>query len=310
MTLLGYSFFQNALDGIVHKRFLIALLVGLLYLPRPGLAETIRIATLNLDNYLSIDRRVEGRWRPNYPKPEVEKAALRTLILKTAPQVLAVQEIGSWAHLRELQRDLVTEGITYPHLALIEAADPDRHIAVLSQITFSQIIEVDYLAFPYFSNHQPVQRGLLEVVFSTQGIRWSLFNLHLKSRYTNRRDDPQSRRRREGEAATIAQHINQKYPLHTQPHFLIVGDFNDTPADRTPRLLTQEQGQRVAAHIPCFDIYGEPWTYYYAKKDAYYCFDGVLVSPALLSHVKQGRGVVVDARRGSDHRLVYIDLLF
>ena len=38
-----------------------------------GEGMTIRVASYNVHNYLSMDRIVEGRWRPDYPKPEKEK---------------------------------------------------------------------------------------------------------------------------------------------------------------------------------------------------------------------------------------------
>ena len=36
-------------------------------------SEVVRVASFNLQNYLSCERIVDGKWRPDYPKPEVEK---------------------------------------------------------------------------------------------------------------------------------------------------------------------------------------------------------------------------------------------
>ena len=83
----------------------------------------IRVATLNLDNYLLANRRVEGRYRPDYPKPEDNKKALREIILATDADILAVQEIGVEVFLLELQRDLRLEGLDYPHTALMVGDD-------------------------------------------------------------------------------------------------------------------------------------------------------------------------------------------
>ena len=50
-------------------------------------AEDLRIATYNLNNYLVTDRFVDGRWRPSYPKPEREKAIIRQIIKDVSPDV-------------------------------------------------------------------------------------------------------------------------------------------------------------------------------------------------------------------------------
>jgi hypothetical protein len=33
-------------------------------------AESLRVATYNVRNYLEVDRWVDGRYRPQFPKPE------------------------------------------------------------------------------------------------------------------------------------------------------------------------------------------------------------------------------------------------
>ena len=111
---------------------------------------------------------------------------MREVILATNADILAVQEIGVEAFLLELQRDLRLEGLDYPYTALMEGGDPDRHTAVLSKVPFREVFRETELDFKYFDGREPVKRGLLEVVFETGGLRWSLFNLHLKSRRETR----------------------------------------------------------------------------------------------------------------------------
>src|SRR3954467_15389437 len=77
-------------------------------------AETLTIATYNLENYGPADRMTEAGYRKDYPKPEMEKRALRLVIRGLAADVLIVQEMGGQAHLDELRRDLKTEGCDYP----------------------------------------------------------------------------------------------------------------------------------------------------------------------------------------------------
>ena len=49
----------------------------------------IRVGTFNVRNYLIIYRRIEGRYRPDYPKPEYEKSIIRQTIVEANPDVLA-----------------------------------------------------------------------------------------------------------------------------------------------------------------------------------------------------------------------------
>ena len=73
----------------------------------------LRVATYNLNNYLIMDRIVDGRWRPAYPKPESEKTSIRQVIKRTYADILLLQEIGSLALLEELRDDLALEGIDF-----------------------------------------------------------------------------------------------------------------------------------------------------------------------------------------------------
>ena len=57
-------------------------------------AEAVRVATFNLQNYLIMDRMVDGKWKRDYPKPEKEKRALRSILKKIDADVVAFQEMG------------------------------------------------------------------------------------------------------------------------------------------------------------------------------------------------------------------------
>ncbi len=272
----------------------------------------IRVATLNLDNYLIADRRVEGGYRPDYPKPEARKSALRAVILATEADILAVQEMGTEPFLLELQRDLRLEGLDYPHTALMVGNDPDRHTAVLSKLPFREVIRETELDFKYFEGRGLVKRGLLEVVFETEsGLRWSLFNLHLKSRLETRSDDIESNLRRRGEALAVRDVIRKKYPPEENHHYLIVGDLNDSRNSPALRLLKKRGESILAKEIKAHDSRGEVWTYFYAKNEEYSRVDYILASPALFPMFLNEKGVVVDSPEmdaASDHRMVYADL--
>src|SRR4051812_10019055 len=69
-------------------------------------AETLTIATYNVENYGPANRMTEGGYRKDYPKPEAEKAALRSVIRALSADILVMQEMGDQPYLDELRRDL------------------------------------------------------------------------------------------------------------------------------------------------------------------------------------------------------------
>ena len=148
-------------------------------------AETIRVASYNVENYLVMDRMVSGRWQEEYPKPLKERRIIRSVINQTNPDILALQEIGERVYLDELWEDLNdTKGTQFRYSAWLTGQEEgeERHLALLSKIPFSPIDTPKDLSFKYFEGRRSPSRGLMEVEFNTGGTKWSLYNLHLKSK--------------------------------------------------------------------------------------------------------------------------------
>lgn len=273
-------------------------------------AETVRIATYNIENYLVMDRVVEAGWRPNYPKPEANKSALRAVIAAVEPDILALQEIGPKPFLIELQRDLKAEGLDYPHAVILEASDEERHLAVLSRVPFTEVRPHTELDFLYFGEREKVRRGLLEVAFETGGERWSLYVVHLKSKWTERPDDPEALQKRTGEATAARNAILESHDPEAGALYVIAGDFNDTPATAPLRRFLRRGEVQVSELVPALDSRGEAWTHRWARQDLYSRVDYLLVSPAMQEKVTGGRGFIYDGPDSgvaSDHRLVWAD---
>lgn len=269
------------------------------------------VATYNVRNYLSQDRLVRGKWRKDYPKPEEEKSIVRASILRMRPDVLALQEIGSEGHLRELQADLAKEGLKYTHRAFLEAGDPTRHVAVLWKLKNGyRVREHDDLTVNYFGNREPVKRGALEIEFRDDSGAFSLFVLHLKSKYTNRQDDPLSAKRRVLEARAIRDRILERYPNPSEARFLVLGDFNDTPDSAPIRAFANKGKLPICSLIPAFDTQGAIWTHFYKKGGLYSKVDYIMRSVGWQS-LAEAEGAIlsrVDFYEGSDHRLVTLSL--
>ena len=277
--------------------------------------DDVRVATLNLRNYLVQDRRVDGQWRPEHPKPEAEKTAIRRAIEEIDPDILAMQEMGTWPFLQELKRDLKADGVDFPYAVYFEASDSVRHLAVLSKVEPIEVIPHRDLDFPYEGERLRVKRGLLEVVFpvgKSEEETWSLFVVHLKSRWSEVDADPQSSERRTKEAQAARDRILERYP-NGEGRYLITGDFNDHRASAPLRRFQRRGPVEIARIVESFDSRGEKWTFYYDDEDVYERVDFFLASREMFPLVVGNEGTIFDPfyiRHGTDHRPVFLDLDF
>jgi len=116
-------------------------------------AETVRVASLNVRNYLTMDRMVSGYWKKDYPKPSKEKRILRSIINQANPDILALQEMGDPYYLNELWKDLnSTDGVRFLYSAWIPGLGEgeQRHLALLSKFPFTLINQEEDLSFKYY----------------------------------------------------------------------------------------------------------------------------------------------------------------
>jgi len=274
-------------------------------------AETLTIATYNVENYVAAGRRVDDVYRRAYPKPEAAKQALRAVIRGLNADVLALQEMGPAPYLQELQRDLRSEGLDYPHAALAEAVDADRHVALLSRRPFRRVQAQADLGFTYFNGRERVKRGVLEAALAAGNGEVTLFVVHLRSRFTDRADDPNAARCRAGEAGAIRDFVLRRFPDPAAARFLILGDCNDTKDSKPLRLLMRRGRTVIAELLAAADARGETWTHTYRREETYLRVDHILVSPGLAAAVAGGRAQIYDGpggREASDHRPVVVRL--
>jgi endonuclease/exonuclease/phosphatase family metal-dependent hydrolase len=282
---------------------------------------TLTVATYNVENYNSTDRRTEAGYRPDYPKPEAQKSALRAVLRRLNADVLALQEMGGPPYLEELRRDLRSEGLDYPHGTVLTAdgLDPERHVAVLSKRPFTAVTRHTDLVAKFSGTQEKVKRGLLEVRFAARatssgltaggGEEWTLFIVHLKSRLTERPDDPESAAQRAAEAEAVRDRVLKIFSDPAKAKFLIVGDGNSGRTERPLRALLARGQTTIAEWVPAADSRGEVWSYFYRQKDTYDRVDHILASPGLrpavvAARIEDGPGVM----EASDHRPVVATL--
>lgn len=275
--------------------------------------ESLVIATYNIENYNATDRMTPDGFKKDYPKPEAQKTALRGVIHALHADILVLQEMGPRPYLDELQRDLAKQGDDYPNAFLVEGPDPERHVALLAKRPWKSVMPHPEVEFSYFHGHEKAKRGVLEVTFATAGGDVTLWAVHLKSRFTERDDDPTSARWRAGEATAIRQIILKEFPRPASDQFIILGDFNDGRESKPLQSLMRRGETEIATVLPAADSHGEVWTEFYAREEVYSGFDHVLVSPGLMGAVRDGRAKIFDAPQtaaASDHRPVVVTLDF
>jgi len=276
-----------------------------------GRSGELVVATYNVANYTLADRHIDGAFLPEYPKPEREKTALRQVIKEVGADVWALQEIGGEDFLRELQRDLRHEGADYPETVVLDAADGKRKLAVLSRLPLTRVERHTDLDFKYFEGREVVKRGMLEVAVETPLGEITIFVVHLKSRWTEREDDPQAVQRRGREATAARDRILERFPDPATARFIVAGDLNEGPLHRPLRAFTQIGDRPIATAIPAQDSRGETWTHFYRRNDEYSRVDFVLLSLPLQSRVIGRQGIIPDSpavSQASDHRPVVVRL--
>ena len=300
-------------DGGSLRFFLTLVLFGHLSLKS---SEVVRVASFNLQNYLSCERIVDGEWRPNYPKPEVEKKAVRFSIRSVNPDILALQEIGDYRYLLELWTDLNnTGGPYYKHAIWMPTEEDDevRHLAYFCKFEPDSVKKHTNISFKYFDGLEKSGRGLLEISFKLNDAKFTLFNLHLKSMWTERSDDPLAKIRREKEARSMRDLIREKFPPESNPRYLVLGDFNDHKNSAPLSRFLSVNKTILTNIVPCVDSRGHKWTHYFKKQDSYSRIDYLLTSPAMFSRFVPNSGWIMDDKRSdiaSDHRLIYADFTF
>jgi endonuclease/exonuclease/phosphatase family metal-dependent hydrolase len=253
----------------------------ILLVAHAGFAAPITLVSWNLQNYLSMDRRTEGVFRPDYPKPEDEKDGLRSTLYGLLPDILLIQEIGPEPYLIELQHDLAVGGLHLPHRAHAGGDDDLRFLAILSRWPIRSarnlVPNVSVEGSPLSSKNR--RRGLLIALIDTPHGPLCVVTLHFKSRRTTDPDDPNATRWRLAEAraardALISAPETQGNPL------IIAGDFNAGINSPELQAFSVRGTRRIWQRAPATDRHGEVWTYRSLRTGDYSTLDHLLTTPS------------------------------
>jgi len=291
------------------NRLILALFLALQSLANA--ADEIVFVAYNLENYLRMDRRIDGEFLQDAPKPEKEIAALVNMIVGAKPDILGVCEIGTEADVADLQARLKAVGLDLPHVEFAKAADDARRLALLSRFPIVARDSQVALTYELGDRTMAFNRGILDATVEvTPGYRLRLLGAHLKSKREVKEGDQALMRR--NEAALMRRHAESILTADPDANLLLYGDFNDTRNETPIRLLQGRFGKPdYLADIRLADENGYHWTYLWEFADQYSRFDFIFVSPGLYPEVLQEKSRIHSAPEwsaASDHRPLVVTL--
>lgn len=277
-----------------------------------GAAETFRVATYNVQNYL------EAPVGTRAAKSEAAKGKIRESIRASKADVIALQEIGGTNALMELRESLKGEGTDFPHWELVVAADTNIQIAVLSRfpLVFRRPHTND--AFLLFGKRHFVKRGFAEVEIQVNAnYKFTLLTAHLKSKLTTWDADEQELR--DEEAAVLREKLETIFRSHPNANVIVAGDLNDTRDAKPVRTIiaagrknalidtrpAEQNGDDQPNNNPRYPPPQITWTHYYGVKDQYSRIDYLLLSRGMAREWVTNETFVVKVPNwgvGSDHR--------
>jgi len=287
------------------------LALALLCSPAFG-ADTFRVATYNVENYL--DQPTESRPQP---KSVAAKLKVRECIHALNPDVLALEEMGGLSALMELRGSLKAEGLDFPYWEWVSGEDTNIHVAVLSKLPIVARRPHTNEVFLLDGRRFRVSRGFAELdIRAAPDFTFTLIAAHLKSR----RAVPEANEaeQRLAEAKILRGIVDRDLAARPNTRLIVLGDFNDVKDSDSTReiigrgrfkLVDTRPAERNGDNAPAENSWFEPrnitWTHYYGKEDTYSRVDYILLSSSLArAWVRNDTYVLTMPNWGvaSDHR--------
>jgi endonuclease/exonuclease/phosphatase family metal-dependent hydrolase len=274
-------------------------------------SDSVVVASYNLENWLTMERFVDGNRVPSLPKPDHEKAAAVEILASIKPDILGVVEIGSLEDLRDLRARLKAAGLDYPHFEWHDAEDPVRHVALLSRFPIVARNSKKGIVFQVDGSMQPMARGILDVTVEiTPQYSLRLIGLHLKSKRPVPEFDQAALRAKE--ATHVRGLVEEILNAEPKTNLMIFGDLNDTRNEYPIRqILGPQTSPNRLTDLPLADPQGDRWTHYWQAADIYSRIDYLIVSSALLPEIQLDHSGINRAENwsiASDHRVIFTKL--
>jgi endonuclease/exonuclease/phosphatase family metal-dependent hydrolase len=276
-------------------------------------AETFRVATYNLNNYL--DAPTESR----HAKSDEAKAKVRESILAIKPDVLAVEEMGTIGALQELRGSLKAEGLDFPNWEYVSGFDTNIHIAILSKFPLTSVRPQTNDYFLLNGKRFRVSRGFAMVVVQVnRNYSFTLIAAHLKSKRPIPAADEAELRHEE--AKVLREKIDEAFAANPNVNMVVLGDLNDYKDSTSIKEVigrgkhklvdtrpAERNGDKPAGPPRMLDAPIITWTHYFAAEDVYSRLDYILLSPGMAREWTTNETYLLalpNWGKGSDHRPV------
>ena len=275
-------------------------------------AETFRVATYNVENYLDQP----GGTRT--PKSDAAKAKIRESIRAMKPDVIAFQEMGGMSALQELRASLKSAGLDYPHWEHVTGFDTNIFVALLSK--FPIIARRPHTNDSYLLSGKRfhVSRGFVDVdIKVNESYTFTLLSAHLKSKRAI--PDADEEEMRFEEARILREKIDARLTANPNANLVVLGDMNDTYNTKSVKAVigrgktalidtrpTERNGDNQPhPNNPRFNPRNVAWTHHYGVEDTYSRIDYILLSPGMAREWVTNETYVLTLPNwgiGSDHR--------
>ena len=273
--------------------------------------QEIVVCHYNVRNYVDAKPSGEGQKYGAKEKPKAEVDALVRIIQEINPDLLGVCEMGTPDRFEDFKQRLAEAKLGYADFEYVQAADPDRHLALLSRFPIVSRQSLTDVSYELAGQVEKVRRGFLDVTVQvTPAYRLRLVGAHLKSKLPTPGGEAIIRRH---EAQELRKHLDAILKAEPRVNLVCYGDFNDTKDQPMFSEITGVRGTPTyMADLWAKDSLGDRWTHYWKTADEYTRIDYLFVSPGLFREVIKDKSVVY---RGpgwdiaSDHRAVYTSIV-
>lgn len=279
--------------------------------PAAGKDSDVTFVAWNVRNYMmSPVKDREGRVTTPAKPPESAQAVAKTLA-RLRPDIVGLSEIGTRKDLEDLQRRLKKLGVDLPHRTWVDAADRERHLALLSRFPLRAVQHDTKSGFVLGGLPHRVRRGILDCTVAIRpGFDLRILGAHFKSRRVVPEFDQAEFRR--NESLLLRARIDEILRENPDVPLLLFGDLNDHKNSPAVAGLAGRRGGRTSLEIlELKDKVGDQWTYHWSESDEYSRVDYVMVSKALVPLVRKKKSVVHRSDgwdTASDHRPLVVKI--